>query len=234
MEVHVTNSQTESVFTSVASDLTRARLGHVPVENSESQLGQDIFALIAAEGKDAGYFVEIGAGDGVKLWNTYLLELCGWHGILCDPNPQYEGNLRAKRQAQIDSRCVWSESGLTVKLKQAGYLSSMEASVASDHHAKARVSASGGWFTATTISLVDLLNEHRAPHCIDFLSIDTEGSELDILSAFPWGERYQFRSIAVEHDYGENRSRIAKLLSKHGYIQVGSNVSQQDDWFTLL
>lgn len=234
LEVRVANSLTDSVLTSVASDLARIRLGHILVENLVSQLGQDIFALIVAEGKRSGFFVEFGAGDGVSLSNTYLLERqYGWHGILGEPNPQYEANLQAKRRAQIDTRCVWSESNRTVKLKQAGYLTSIEPFVTSDHHAKARVGAPGGWFAATTISLVDLLNEHCAPHCIDFLSIDTEGSELEILSAFPWGDRYEFRAIAVEHNYAENRSQIAKLLLNHGYIQVGTDVSKHDDWFVL-
>lgn len=234
-EIRQTKEMADNVLTSVASDMARAHLSHLAVDKSRSQLGQDIFALTAAGGTSPGFFVEFGAGDGTELSNTYLLESeCGWDGILAEPNPAYAEQIRASRTARIDSRCVWSESGLSVKLKQAGYLTSMETHVFTDHHAQARMNAPGGWFTAETVSLIDLLEQHDAPKRIAFLSIDTEGSEFDILSSFPWNGAYQFRAIAVEHNYAENRSRVSDLLLSHGYIQVGLEVSKHDDWFVLL
>jgi predicted protein tyrosine phosphatase len=81
-----------------------------------------------------------------------------------------------------------------------------------------------------TVSLTDLLKEHSAPKVIDFLSIDTEGSELDILSAFDFSE-YNFNAIAVEHNYGSQREDIQKLLAHAGYRRVFDFVSRWDDWY---
>ena len=67
---------------------------------------------------------------------------------------------------------------------------------------------------------------------MDYLSIDTEGSELDILSSFNF-DKYRFRVITVEHNWTENRQGISKLLFEKGYTQVFENVSQHDDWFVF-
>ncbi|HMP30954.1 MAG TPA: FkbM family methyltransferase, partial [Saprospiraceae bacterium] len=81
-----------------------------------------------------------------------------------------------------------------------------------------------------TISLVDLLDEYNAPLEIDFLSIDTEGSEFDILNCFNF-EKYTFKVIVVEHNYTPNREKIKNLLESKRYKRVLMNVSQWDDWY---
>ena len=55
---------------------------------SRSQLGQDLTVLKFYNNKRDGYFIEIGASDGIKLSNTYLLESqYGWKGICVEPIP---------------------------------------------------------------------------------------------------------------------------------------------------
>lgn len=234
MQLQPARSSTEGVMDCVAGDLARARIG-AALDNAQSQLGQDVFALLSACGKTPGFFVEFGAGDGKLLSNSYLLETAfNWKGILAEPNPLYTESLRLSRTALLDSRCVSGESGLTVRMKQAGYLTSMESSITSDRHARSRIGASGGWFTAETVSLFDLLEENKAPHDIDFLSIDTEGSEWQILHAFPWNTAYRIHAIAVEHNYTTSRSDISDLLLANGYVQVGREVSKHDDWYVRL
>jgi hypothetical protein len=81
-----------------------------------------------------------------------------------------------------------------------------------------------------TISLLDLLKVHNAPRFIDFLSIDTEGSEFEILKNFDF-ESYSFGSICVEHNFGETREQINTLLLANDYVQVHGDLSDFDDWY---
>jgi len=83
-----------------------------------------------------------------------------------------------------------------------------------------------------TISLEDLLGKYDAPSVIDYLSIDTEGSEFEILSSFNF-EKYKFRIITCEHNYTENREKIHSLLNEKGYVRKYTEVSKFDDWFVL-
>ena len=62
---------------------------------------------------------------------------------------------------------------------------------------------------------------------IDYLSIDTEGSELAILEGIDWN-RYQFRCITVEHNFTEQRQGIQTLLEAQGYQR---REQQWDDWY---
>lgn len=213
-------------------------LGVLPEDANEllnescSQLGQDVFAFLASGKKKEGYFVEFGAGDGVHLSNTLMLERRhGWKGILAEPLAEYHDSILGKRSAILDGDCVWHTSGETLNFVKAGYLSTIDSYVFSDHHGEAR--ASGESFPVTTVSLWDLLERHHAPRTIDFLSIDTEGSEFDILNAFPFDSKYEIRAIACEHNYSTSRDGIRELLVSKGYRQIDSLLSQHDDWFVL-
>ncbi len=198
----------------------------------KSQLGQDVFALWASGMKREGFFVEFGAGDGVHLSNSYLLEKeFGWTGILAEPLPEYHEELALNRTAAIETSCVWNTSGETLDFVSVGYLSTVADYADSDMHAKSR--ADSPVFSVKTISLLDLLDSHQAPASIDFLSIDTEGSEYAILSAFPFGEKYTIKAIACEHNYSDHRMDIVRLLEGKGYTQVGADISKYDDWFVL-
>jgi len=78
-----------------------------------------------------------------------------------------------------------------------------------------------------------MLNKYNAPKIIDFLSIDTEGSEFKILKNFNF-EAYKFRVICIEHNYiSKIRKEISMLLKKNGYQQVFYGLSDQDDFFVI-
>jgi hypothetical protein len=66
-----------------------------------------------------------------------------------------------------------------------------------------------------TISLNDLLPEAKAPSEIDFLSVDTEGPEPEILGAFDF-ERWNVHCVALEHNHTPNRNRLFELLTARG------------------
>lgn len=81
-------------------------------QKCESQLGQEIFALVENNFKQDGYFVEFGATNGIELSNTYLLEKeFGWSGIVAKPGKIWHQELQKKRDCHIDLQCVWDQSG---------------------------------------------------------------------------------------------------------------------------
>lgn len=200
---------------------------------SKSQLGQDLFVLAELDNKRGGYFVEFGATDGLTLSNTYMLEKgYGWTGILAEPATVWHEVLRKNRQCIIDTRCVWKASGQTLmfnetKTEGAEYSTLVECNER-DH--LFRVRKDGTIYPVVTVSLMDLLKEHEAPKIIDYLSLDTEGSEIDILEAIDF-DAYDIRIVTVEHNYTAARSAIRSLLGKNGYTRVHADISKWDDWY---
>ncbi len=88
----------------------------------------------------------------------------------------------------------------------------------------------GKIYNVETISLNDLLLKYDAPLDMDYLLIDTEGSEFDILSNFDF-DKYTFKVITCEHNYTPMRQRIFDLLTKNGYIRKFEGLSKFDDWY---
>ncbi|MDA1332556.1 MAG: FkbM family methyltransferase [Proteobacteria bacterium] len=84
-----------------------------------------------------------------------------------------------------------------------------------DIHEKTTKSAD--WQTVNTASIRDLLERHRAPAAVHYLSIDIEGSELEILNAFDFG-RNIFSVITCEHNFSNQRKDIYNSLVRNGYV----------------
>ena len=200
----------------------------------KSQLGQDIVALVLNRFKKKGFFIEFGATNGYDLNNTYLLEKkYNWIGILVEPLPAWHGDLRKNRNCTIDTRCLWSSSNqnlefIDVKEKE---LSTIKIFANSDSHFELRKKSST--IKVKTVSLIDLLKFHNAPRIINYMSVDTEGSEFDILKNFPF-DNYKFNFISIEHNFGQNREKIRELLYKNGYKTFLNNLSKWDDWFVPI
>jgi len=200
-------------------------------DKSKAQLRQDLFVLSELGFKRKGFFVEFGATNGVDLSNTFLLEKeFDWDGILAEPGKVWLNDLRKNRKVIIDNRCVWSNSGNNLMFNEVseGELSTLDAFSESDGHIEKR--RRGLKYNVKSVSLMDLLRENDAPREIDYLSIDTEGSELDILKAFDFN-CYDIKVITCEHNYSDNRSKIFDLLTSFGYERKMENVSQWDDWY---
>lgn len=191
---------------------------------SVSQVFQDLYVLFKLRQKRGGYFVEFGAMDGVNISNTYRLEQSfGWRGILAEPNPVFHDALKGNRKAVIDRRCVWRETGTMLEF---------------DMGAQPELSSISGFSSAVpanrttveSVSLRDLLREHNAPPVVDYLSVDTEGSELEILQAFDFS--YRFRVITIEHNYKRAaRDALHVLLGSRGYVREFEIFSRWDDWY---
>lgn len=199
---------------------------------SKAQLHQDIIVLLTTHFKKKGYFVEFGATNGVDLSNTYLLEKhFQWDGILAEPEASWHQQLKQNRHCNLELDCVWHTTGEILKFNsvETGELSTIAEYTESDEHSINR--KAGTIREVTSISLTDLLLKHNAPKLIDYLSIDTEGSEFEILNAFDF-TRHKVAIIHVEHNHvTEKRNAIFQLLARHGYQRHHQNLSKWDDWY---
>lgn len=201
------------------------------VKKSRSQIRQDVFVLSELNFKKNGFFVDFGATNGIDLSNSYLLEKdFGWNGILVEPAHIWHKDLLKNRTSKIDISCVSSQSGRTVSFNEVSSpeLSTIDEYSKSDLHSKDR--EKGSHYDVTTISLVDLLDKYNAPAEIDYLSIDTEGSEFDILNNFDFS-KYKFNVITCEHNYTPAREKIHNLLTRNGYQRKYGEFSDFDDWY---
>jgi FkbM family methyltransferase len=198
---------------------------------SRAQIFQDLWVLHETDEMRDGFFVEFGATDGVSLSNTVLLEQAyGWRGILAEPNPIWHERLRENRTAAISDACVAARDGETVRFLATDQpeLGTMAAFAPEDSHAGARQKAET--IEVTTVTLNTLLARHGAPKRIDFMSIDTEGSEYDILSAFDFSA-YDVRLLAIEHNFTEAEGKLDALLARHGFERRFRKLSLFDGWY---
>jgi FkbM family methyltransferase len=204
------------------------------LEASRAQLQQDIFAWSRRDFRAGGFFVEFGACDGVQHSNTQMLEAeHGWTGILAEPASGWHDALASNRPgAHIDRGCVWSRTGdrLTFVETDCAELSTIERFAEADRHSTSR--RGGTRYSVQTISLDDLLDKYDSPRDIDYLSLDTEGSEHEILAAHDFRSR-RIHVITCEHNYSPSRERVRQLLVQNGYVRVLTDLSLWDDWYVL-
>jgi FkbM family methyltransferase len=201
------------------------------IDYSKSQIRQDIFALSVNGFKKNGFFVEFGATNGVDLSNSHILEKqFGWSGILAEPGKNWQTELKKNRAANIDTRCVWSRSNEKLQFEECidPELSTISSFTNSDLKKVSRKTKET--YTVETVSLNDLLKHHSAPREIDYLSIDTEGSEFEILNSFDFS-KHSFNAITCEHNNSPTREKIFKLLVEHGYTRKFEHLSAFDDWY---
>ena len=159
-----------------------------------------------------------------------------WNGILCEPSKGWHKPLKQNRpNVIIDHRCVWSESGKKINFKQCeiNTLSTIEGFECLDQYSENRKSSKT--YSVETVTLTDLLKHHKAPKEIDYLSIDTEGSEYEILKNHNF-EKYSFKVITCEHNFAPQRNNINDLLIAKGYKRKFIRGAQSgfEDWYVKV
>jgi FkbM family methyltransferase len=202
---------------------------------SNSQLQQDLVAAFLLKNcldtwKPSRFFIEFGATNGISLSNTNFLEKNqGWSGILAEP-AKWHADLVANRKCTIDFRCVYSESGEQIQFSEVDLpeLSTITRLAKSDVHKKSRNRAI--YYEVETVSLNDLLESHKAPKLIDYLSIDTEGSEIEILSSFDF-TKWDIGFITVEVTSESKQYELDSILVPQGYTRILMNYSEWEAWY---
>ena len=198
--------------------------------DSRSQYFQDLWVSFELGSIRGGFFVEFGAADGRRISNTYYLEnTLGWTGILAEPARVWYPALRTNRKGPIDERCVWKETGHKVIFNEAPVFLHSTIHEYSDGDGIAHTRKGGKHYEVETVSLVELLRFWNAPRRIHYMSLDTEGSELDILKAFDFSA-YDVGLFTVEQRR-TNKEQIADLMASNGYMPKFPFFSRYDGWY---
>ena len=177
---------------------------------------------------DDGFYVELGANDGVTQSNSFYFESRrNWMGVLVEPSPQNFLLCRKQRSNRYQifcNACVsFNYRDKYVDIKYANLMSISEnleldledkeahIDAAKEHLAEREVVFSFGAVATTLNSLLDKAN---APKVIDFLSLDVEGAELEVLKGINF-EQYSFKYMLIEV---RDLKRMEKFLMQDGYL----------------
>lgn len=199
-----------------------------------SQSGQDAFLKENYfANKKSGVFVDIGAHDGVTFSDTCTFEQeQGWTGLCIEPNPDIFPLLQKNRKCTCIQGCIAPTSGKAKFLKiipkknqsptdHIEMLSGIPEKY--DHRHLMRIqrelAAADGNVDLIEVqcyTLNELLEKNKISH-IDFLTIDTEGGEYEILSSIDFS-RFQIDVITVEDNYGD--PRFMDFFARNGYLFV--------------
>lgn len=177
-----------------------------------SQAGQDywVYGEVFNE-KRNGYFLDIGAHDGISISNTYLLEWrYNWDGLCIEANPQTYFSLTQNRKAKCINACLDDKEG-EVEFALRGIMGG----IISNNLDNQQITAETAVQRIKTVPLIKVLEEYGAPRVIDYLSIDVEGAEDRVLGAFQFDE-YRFNCITIERP----SEQLRNLFQRYGYILI--------------
>ena len=178
---------------------------------------------------DGGFFVELGAGDGLHLTNTlYFEKYRNWRGILVDPALTnalscLENRKRSKTFLAAGVSNQFKDK--YVDLIYAGYMTSTLGVESDITDIKEHILGAlpylptrtvGLKFPAYARTLQSILLEASAPKIIDLLSLDTEGSEIEVLKGLDF-EKYKFKFILIE---SRSPNKAQEFLLRKGYKYI--------------
>ncbi len=191
---------------------------------SYSQLAQDLWVINQLKGKTDGFFIDIGAYDGVYHSNTLALEQLGWKGILIEAEVEVYKRATQNRQAFVE-HCTVSD--------RVGRGEFFIAQTWGGLKRFARTDALKGHFqlknklkTVPTVTLSSVLCKHQIPPIVDYLSIDVEGAEYAILKSYFSHSARQFRCMTIE--VGSNQEDLGHLINL--LHPLGYRLDQIVDW----
>jgi FkbM family methyltransferase len=202
---------------------------------SYSQFGEDIEILSLFPGKNRVY-VEVGANDGVGGSNSLLLEENGWNGLLIEANPDLIPRIHKSRPNSIvvHSAIVSPSNKGTINFFQVkgepNHLDGLSTTCYSDLF-ETKIVGYGGQITKIQVpatTLDDILFSHNISLGFDFLSIDVEGGELDVLQGFSINHFAPKLILIEDNSIGLDVS-VRDYLNQHGYVRI--HRTGVNDWY---
>ena len=185
-----------------------------------------------------GFFIELGASDGIRFSNTLHLELYhGWRGLLIEPSSIDFAKLkrnRSKLNLFVNCACVERNyQSETIDLIYSGFMTTdlnnkLGISSPQEHAQKGRayINIDTYEFSVRAATLTEILIETDSPIQIDFLSLDVEGSELNVLNGLDLN-RYFVKFILIE----TREKKIIESYLKQFNYKIVAQYSDQDFLF---
>ena len=206
--------------------------------NFKSQLYQDLFASFIVKNNFDKTFLEFGATNGVDLSNTYTLEnKFLWSGALAEPDINWIESLKKNRtKSKIITKCIWSKSGEKKNFfsSKVGVLSTLDDFKNSDINSMPGNTAQrikeGVNIEVETISLNQVIKEEFNNISPSYISIDTEGSEFEILNSFNFS-KYHPAVFTIEHNFTDLHDKIDKLMLDNNYVRMFKKLTAFDAWY---
>jgi FkbM family methyltransferase len=206
---------------------------------SYSQFREDIQILKYFGPDYIGTYVDIGANDGVTGSNTYLLELYGWRGLLIEPNTRLANVCRRERpnSTVITKAAVGNPDIQSVDFYEYyGLLPTGEnydglSTVGKRSHLDTMAIEGGASVEKKTVpaaTIENILSEIRFTGTIDFISLDVEGLELEVLKGIDLNKRKPKLFLIEDNTRGADRSIEAYLIG-FGYYRV--HRTGVNDWY---
>lgn len=176
-----------------------------------SQAGQDKIILELLDNKQEGYFVELGASNGVTSSNTYVLEKkYRWRGLCIEPNQRFFKQLAKNRNCTIINTLVSGKE---------------EEVFFNNDGATGHIDKEGEKMQTT--SLANILRANNSPKIIDYLSLDVEGYEEVVLYDFPFDE-YEFRVMSIERPPKKLHDKLLSV-GYELYVEIKPNGNWLDN-----
>jgi FkbM family methyltransferase len=189
----------------------------------QGQYFQDMIAYIYLQKKKNGFYIDIGANDGISISNTYIFEQLGWKGICIEPLPAIFLRLKKFRNCDCYNIALSSKSNENVEflksLKSSG-LSGLYEGMSESHK---NFAGAGEIIKVKTMTFDEIMKKYTNIKHIDFISIDVEGHEMEILKTINF-KKYSFSLLTIEKNEPE---KIIEYMNKNGYkifMEVGADI----------
>lgn len=183
-----------------------------------------------------GFYVDIGANDGLRASNTAMLEFrYGWSGVLVEPIPHKFLELtqnRSRKNFFVCKACVAKEfEERFVELLYADTMTAalgLESDIPSpEQHVKLGMrfipQEKSFSFFSPAVTLQDILEASGSPRTIDFLSLDVEGSEIEVLKGLDF-QKFKFDCMLIEC---RDAQKMEEFLAAKGY-RLAERLSERD------
>ena len=182
---------------------------------------------------DNGYYVELGANNGISYSNSlYFERYRGWDGVLIEPVPgRYKELIKNRASSNYFSNAACVGFSFDGELIQLEYSDLMTTTLGIDsdladpiQHAKDGSKFWGGdsyKFSAPAQTLNAILDLAKAPAKIDFLSLDVEGVEIEVLRGIDHA-KYRFTVICIESRSFEVLNKYLESLGYRYFMTLGT------------
>ena len=161
----------------------------------------------------------------------------GWKGALSEPSPQWYNSLKENRKnTEIITKCIWTESGKTLDffMSDIGVLSTLKNFIESDKNSMpgntTQRKKGGRIISVNTISLNDVIKYYFNNISPSYISIDTEGSEYEILKSFNFNN-YRPKVFTIEHNFTDLQTGINDLMKSNNYERIFNKLTAFDAWY---